>query len=103
MFPMFPPALCHGFYQDIANDNGATMCRSCLGDEDGFADWMGRVRDEWQAKLELLEGQDGEMLPEGILDTDDSCVPSDALQRSNVCSLLGQWHGGGKNRCIVSL
>lgn len=73
-------------------------------DEAGFADWMERVRDEWQAKLEGLDGQD-EMrpLPEGIPEPDDSCVPLNELQRSKVCPLLGQWHAAGKNRCTVSL
>ncbi|CAL1147938.1 unnamed protein product [Cladocopium goreaui] len=74
-------------------------------DEGGFTDWMGRVRNEWQTKLESLDGQDGEMgpLPEGIPETDDFCVPLNELQRSNVCPLLGQWHGAGKTRCMVSL
>ena len=86
-------------YPDIAK------CRSCLGDEAGFADWMERVRDEWQAKLEGLDGQDEEMrpLPEGIPEPDDSCVPLNELQRSKVCPLLGQWHAAGKKRCTVSL
>ena len=114
MFPVFPSTqviLCHGLHRlvfdpDIANDPGATTCRSCLGDEGGFTDWMGRVRNEWQTKLESLDGQDGKMgpLPEGIPETDDFCVPLNELQRSKVCPLFGHgWHGAEKSRCMLSL
>lgn len=83
-------------------------------DEGGFTEWMGRVRERWQAKLECLDGRDEvrptrpnklpETMEQGIPETADFCVPLNELQRSKVCPLFGHgWHGAEKSRCMLSL
>ena len=87
------------------------MLESRLGDEEGFTEWMEILREQWQAKLECLDGEvrPRPKLPEtieheeqGIPETADFCVPLNELQRSKICPLFG--HGCyGKSRCMLSL
>eukprot|EP00438_Fugacium_kawagutii_P002811 Skav214097 [mRNA] locus=scaffold1185:149870:154294:- [translate_table: standard] len=82
-----------------------TFLRAVEGNEDSFKEWVGKIRDEWQAKLDSEKPEEGEVL-EGTEHTNESdfCLPLNELHTSKACPLFRHTCGTFKpDRCMVSL
>ena len=78
---------------------------STLGNETGFENMIGRIRENWQCKLDtVIDVKQADFEPPGCPDSEDFCLPMNGMQRSRACSLFRpSCQTYETKRCMLSL
>ena len=78
---------------------------STLGNETGFENMIGRIRENWQCKLDtVIDVKQADFESPGCPDSEDFCLPMNGMQRSRACSLFRpSCQTYETKRCMLSL